>query len=69
MTEVADQYIKAELLLPRGDELARGHVVAQSCNASGNFMGRDNAYSILDTKIYQVEFAWGDIKELRQCHC
>ena len=28
MSEVGDHYIGAEILLPRGDQMARGHVVA-----------------------------------------
>ena len=40
MSEAGDQYIGAEIMLPRGDEMARGHVVVQSHNASGNIMGK-----------------------------
>ena len=38
MPEVGDNYIGAEILLPRGDEMERGYVVAQSCNANENAM-------------------------------
>ena len=31
--EVGNQYIGAEILLPRGDQMARGHVVARSRDA------------------------------------
>ena len=34
-------------MLPRGDEMARGDVMAQSCNASGNIMGRAHANPIM----------------------
>ena len=37
--------------------MTRGHVH----NAIGNTIGRANANSILDTKMYQVEFAGNDI--------
>ena len=40
MPEMGDHYIGAEILLPRGYEMARGHVAAWSHNASGNIMGR-----------------------------
>ena len=40
ISELGNHYIEAEMLLPRGDEVARGHVVAWSCNACGNVMGR-----------------------------
>ena len=39
MPEVGDHYIGAEILLPRRDEMARGQVVAQCHNTSGNMMG------------------------------
>ena len=54
MPEVGDHYIGAKILLPRGDKLARGHVVVQSHDASGNIMGRAHTNPILDTGMYQV---------------
>ena len=39
MPEVGDLYIGAEILLPRGDQMARGHVVARSRDTNGNVMG------------------------------
>ena len=56
MPEVGNHYIGAEILLPRGDKMARGHVVACSHDASGNV-------PILNIKMYQVEFAGGKITE------
>ena len=61
---MAEQYIRAEVLLPRRDLMARGHVVVWSHDANGNVLGRANASPILDTKMYQVEFAGGEITEL-----
>ena len=49
MPEVGDHYIRAETLLPKGDQMVRGHVVARSQTANGNV--------ILDKRMYQVEFA------------
>ena len=40
MPEVGELYIGAEVLLPRGDQMARGHVVARSKDAKKNLMGR-----------------------------
>ena len=40
MPEVENHYIGAEILLLRGVEMARGHVVAWSCDANENVMGR-----------------------------
>ena len=50
-----DHYIEAEILLLRGGEMARGHVIAQSCDANGNIMGRVHTNPILDTRTYQVD--------------
>ena len=64
MPEVGDHYIGAEILLPRGDQMARGHVVARSRDANGNVMGRSHTNPILDTRTYQVEFTGGEVTEL-----
>ena len=34
---MSKHYIRAEILLPRGDEMVRGHVVAQSCITNRNY--------------------------------
>ena len=44
--------------------MARGHVVARSRDAKGNVMGRSHTNPILDTRMYQVEFAGGEVTEL-----
>ena len=59
MPEVEDHYIGAKILLPRGDEMARGHLVVQSNDANRNMMGRAHTSPILNTRTYQVEFARG----------
>ena len=64
MPEVGYHYIGAKILLPRGDEMARGHVVAHSGNANGNAMDRVHTNLILDTRKYQVVFARGKVTEL-----
>ena len=64
MPEVGDLYIGAEILLPRGDQMARGHVVARSRDANGNVMGRSHTNPILDTRMYQLKFAGGKVTAL-----
>ena len=44
--------------------MARDHVVPRSKYAKGNVMGRSHTNLILDTQIYQVEFARGHVTEL-----
>ena len=64
MPELNDHYNGAEILLPRMDAMARGHVIMQCHITSGNTMERAHINPILDTKIYQVEFAGGKVTEL-----
>ena len=64
MPEVGDYYIGAEILLPRGYQMARGHVMARSRDANGNVMGRCHTNLILDTRRYQVVIAGGKVTEL-----
>ena len=64
MPKVGNQYIGAEILLPRGHEMTRGHVVVQSHDASGSMVARAHTKPILDTRMYQVEFAGGKVAEL-----
>ena len=64
MTVVGDHYIGAEILLPRGDQMARDRVVACSCDASRSVMGRAHTNPILYTRMYQVEFPGGKVTKL-----
>ena len=52
--EIADQYLCAEILLPRGFKMARGCVVAHSHFANRNIMGRAYANPILYIILYHV---------------
>ena len=54
---MGDYHIGGEILLPRGDDMARDQVMAQSHDASGNIMGQALTNPILITRVYQVEFA------------
>ena len=64
MPEVRDHFVAADILLPRGNHMARGHVVAHNHDVNGNVMGRAHTNLILDTRMYQVEFAGGKVTEL-----
>ena len=64
MPEVGDHYIRAEILLTRGDEMARGHVVARSCDANKNVISRAHVNAILNTRMYWVEFTGDKVTEL-----
>ena len=56
---VGDQYLKADIIFPRGDKIARGHIVHLKCDADGNPMSRSNQNYILVTHLYEVEFSRG----------
>ena len=62
--EVDDKYRVAEIMLPRGDKIVRGHVVAQSHYTSGNVMGRAHVNPKVDNNLYQVVFKGGKVMEL-----
>ena len=62
--EWGDQYVKAEVLFLRGDNMARGQVVCPKHDADDNPIGRSNQNPILDTHLYEVEFPKGAMTEL-----
>ena len=64
MPEVSDHYIEADILLPREDHMTRGHLVSRSRYNNRNVMGRSHTNSIFDTRMYQVEFAGGEVTGL-----
>ena len=64
MPDVDDQCIKAEVQLPREEEMARGKVVVCSPNTNGNIIARANANPIKDNWLYQVQFEGGKATEL-----
>ena len=69
MPEVDEQQIGAEILLARGDQMTRGHVVTQSCNAHGNIMGRAHENPVMDTRLYQVELTTNNIAKSMYSQC
>ena len=44
--------------------MARANVVARSRDISRKVMGRSHTNPKLDTRTYQVKFAWGEVTEL-----
>ena len=62
--EADDNYVGAQLMLPRGDSMAQGRVVKRLCDNDGNPVGRANDNPILDTRNYVVEFDDGMEAEL-----
>ena len=65
MQEVGDHYIGAEILLPRKDEMTRGHVVVWSYNASRNVMGRAHIIPISIPECIRRQ----GYRNNCQCHC
>ena len=62
--ESADQYISAEVMLPKGGTMTKGCVAKRIRDDSGNPVGRAHDNPILDTREYTVEFDDGDVSEL-----
>ncbi len=62
--EIGDNYLSAELMLPKEGVLVKGRVTARKCDREGNPVGRANDNPILDTRSYIVNFDDGDQTEL-----
>ncbi len=62
--EYGDVYLNAEILFSLGGEQQRGIVRKRKRDADGNPMGREHQNPILDTRLYEVEFADGRTEEL-----
>eukprot|EP00978_Attheya_sp_CCMP212_P012603 scaffold31521_cov55-Attheya_sp.AAC.2 len=58
-SEIFDNYVSSEVLLPRGDLISTGHVVGRKRELDGTVKGKANCNPILDTRTYQVEFPDG----------
>ena len=59
-----DNYIGAEVTLPRGDEMVSGIVKSRVKDHEGDPIGVANRNPILDTRVYEVEFTNGGQVEL-----
>jgi hypothetical protein len=62
--ETGDNYLSAELMLPKGGVLVKGRMTARKRDRDGNPVGRANDNPILDTRSYIVDFDGGDQTEL-----
>jgi hypothetical protein len=58
--EMGDNYLNAELSVPRGGTLMKGRVTSQKRDENGNPVGLANANPILDTCEYTFTFNDGD---------
>lgn len=61
--ETLDSLLSAEVLLPKGDFQFIAKVVKRKRDDDGNPVGRAHSNPILDTRVYEVEFPDGSIKD------
>jgi hypothetical protein len=54
-----NQYVGAHVRVPIGDEINFGKVLRRKRDLDGTVRGRANANSILDTRIYEIEYPDG----------
>ena len=62
--EMGDNYLSAEIMLPRGGTMVNGGVTAVKRDRDGNLIGLANSNPILDTRFYIVHFNDGDKTQL-----
>jgi hypothetical protein len=62
--EMGDNYLSAEIMLPRGGTMVKGRVAARKRDRDGNPIGLTNSNPILDTRSYVVHFDDGDQTKL-----
>ncbi len=62
-SEAFDNYIAAEVRLPKNGEEVLGKVIARKRDHDGNPIGKANNNPILDTRLYQVMFPDGETAE------
>ena len=60
--EELDEYLTAEVMLPRGGESARAKIIGRTKDAHGRPIGERNANPILDTRYYNVQFPDGSVE-------
>ncbi len=59
-SEMGDNYLNAEISVPRGGTLAKGRVTSRKQDRDGNPVGLAYANPILDTREYTFAFNDGD---------
>ena len=62
--EADDEYVNVTITLPRGGGSSRGRVVSRKRDGDGNPIGRKSANAAVDSRMYNVEFADGEVTEL-----
>jgi hypothetical protein len=62
--KIGDNYLSAELMLPKGGVMVKGHMTARKRDRDGNPVECANDNPILDTRSYMVNFDDGDQTEL-----
>jgi hypothetical protein len=58
-----DGYLTSQVMLPKGDNYQMGTVINRKINDAGLPIGTQNDNPILDTRVYEVQFADGDVLE------
>jgi hypothetical protein len=58
--EMGDNYLNAEISVPQGGTLMKGHITSRKRDKDGNPIGLANANPILDTREYTFTFDGGD---------
>jgi hypothetical protein len=61
--ESFDQYISAQIVVPKGDQHVLGTVIGRKHDIHGNPIGKANSNPIFDTRIYQVQLPDGHVEE------
>ncbi len=62
--EIGNNYLSAEIMLPRGGTMVKGRVAGRKRDRDGNPIGLANSNPILDTQSYIVHFDDGDQTKL-----
>ena len=57
-----DKYLSAKVSLPKGEEFMSATVTKRLRGADGNYIGKSNSNPILDTALYEVQFADGSVE-------
>ena len=63
--DTIDQYLGAEVNMPVGDGHIRATVKKRKKDDEGKPIGKGNNNPILDTRLYEVEYSDGTLKEIQ----
>ncbi len=62
--KIGDNYLSAELMLPKGGVMVKGHMIARKPDRDGNLVGCADDNPILDTRTYIIDFDDSDQTEV-----